>query len=76
MLKAYCPDPKSLPADVQAQHTAWLAGQAPIPAAYTHAHYLWYAFALVGAASFVLMLVYAAWTGRADARRREASAAA
>jgi dipeptide/tripeptide permease len=76
MLKAFCPDPKSLPADVQAQHTAWLAGHAAIPAAYAHAHYLWYAFTLVGAASFVMMLVYAAWTGRADARRREASAAA
>lgn len=76
MLKAFCPDPASLPADVQAQHTAWLAGRAEIPAAYAHAHYLWYAFTLVGAVSFVMMLVYAAWTGRADARRREASAAA
>jgi dipeptide/tripeptide permease len=77
LLKAFCPDPGSLPPEVQAQHTAWLAGQAAMPAAYARAHYLWYAFALVGAASFVMMMIYAAWTSRADARRaREGTAAA
>lgn len=69
LLKAFCPDPGSLPVAVQAQHAAWLAGQAPLPAAYARAHYLWYAFAGVGGMSFVLMLAYNAWTRRADARR-------
>lgn len=69
LLKAFCPDPGTLPTAVQAQHTAWLAGQAPMPAAYVRAHYLWYAFAGVGGVSFVLMLAYNAWTKRADARR-------
>jgi dipeptide/tripeptide permease len=70
LLKAYCPDPRTLPAAVQQQHAAWLAGQAPRPEAYAHAHYLWYAFAIVGAVSFALMLIYAALTGRADARAK------
>jgi dipeptide/tripeptide permease len=69
MLRAFCPDPKSLPAAVQAQHAAALAGQGPMPAAYAHAHYLWYAFAMVGALSFVAMMVFIAVTRAADARR-------
>ena len=64
MLKAFCPDPKSLPADVQAAHTLALAGQGPMPAAYAHAYYLWYAFAGVGAISLVAMLVFVAITNR------------
>ncbi|MFN8587211.1 MAG: MFS transporter [Candidatus Eisenbacteria bacterium] len=68
MLKAFCPDPKSLAPEVQAQHAAALLGQAPMPAAYAHAHYLWYAFAGVGAISLVAMLVFVTMTNR----RREA----
>lgn len=73
LLKAFCPDPSSLPADVQAQHTAWLAGQAAMPAAYAHAYYLWYAFAGVGAISLVAMLVFTAVTRAADAKRPKAA---
>jgi dipeptide/tripeptide permease len=71
MLRRFCPDPRTLaPAD-QAQHALALLGQAPMPAAYAHAHYLWYAFALVGATSFTFLLVYMAVT-----RRRPADAGA
>jgi ABC-type uncharacterized transport system permease subunit len=76
LLKWFVPDPKSLPADVQAQHTAWLAGQAAMPEVYARAHYLWYAFAIVGAISFALMIAYIVWTRRADARRTGRPAAA
>jgi dipeptide/tripeptide permease len=68
LLKAFCPDPASLPLLVRAQHAAWLAGLAPMPAAYAHAYYLWYAFAGVGAISLVLMLIFIAVTRRVDAR--------
>ncbi len=68
MLKAFCPDPSTLPADVQAQHAAALAGAGPMPAAYAHAHYLWYAFAGVGALSLIAMLVFVAVTNRKTAR--------
>jgi len=75
MLKAFVPDPKTLSPAAQAQHTAWLAGQAAMPEAYNRAHYLWYAFAIVGAISFTFMMVYIAWTRRADARRTHSAAA-
>jgi len=68
LLKAFCPDPASLPPLVRVQHAAWLAGLAPMPAAYAHAYYLWYAFAGVGAISLVLMLIFIAVTQRVDAR--------
>ncbi len=69
MLKTYCPDPRTLPPALQAAHALALAGGGPMPAAYDHAHYLWYAFALVGAASLVAMLVFIAVTGALDRRR-------
>jgi dipeptide/tripeptide permease len=69
MLKAFCPDPSTLPPAVQAAHSAALAGQGPMPDAYAHAHYLWYAFAIVGAISLAAMLVFTAVTRRIDSRR-------
>jgi MFS family permease len=74
LLKAFCPDPKTLPPEVQAQHAAWLAGQASMPAQYAQAHYLWYAFAFVGLASFVAMMAFMVVTRRLDAKRRTAAA--
>ena len=44
-----------------------------MPAAYAHAHYLWYAFAGVGALSLVAMLVFIVVT---RAARREAGSGA
>ena len=72
LLKAYVPDPKTLPAAVQQQHALALAGQAPMPGVYAHAHYLWYAFSVVGAISFALMLVYVVVTRTIDARKAAA----
>ena len=72
LLKAFCPDPSSLPAAVQAQHAAWLAGQAAMPAEYARAHYLWYAFAGVGAVSLLAMIAFIAVTRRLDARKATA----
>ncbi len=69
MLKAFCPDPKSLPADVQAAHALALTGQGPMPEAWAHAHYLWYAFAGVGAISLLAMLVFIGVTRSLDRKR-------
>jgi len=68
LLEAFCPDPRTLPAQVQAQYHAALAGQGPLPAAYAHAHYLWYVFAGVGLVAFVALLVFDRVTRRMDAR--------
>jgi dipeptide/tripeptide permease len=69
LLRKYCPEPHTLSAELQQQHAAALAGQGPMPAVYAHAHYLWYAYALVGLISLVAMLVFIVVTRRLDARR-------
>jgi dipeptide/tripeptide permease len=69
LLQAFCPDPSTLPLALQQQHAAWLAGQGPMPVRYARAHYLYYAFAGVGALSLVLMSIYVAVTRRIDARK-------
>ena len=56
LLSKYCPEPTTLSPEVQAQHTAALAGTGPMPEVYAHAHYLWYAYALVGLTSLVAMV--------------------
>ena len=66
LLSRYCPEPTTLPAAVQQQHTAALAGQAPMPEVYAQAHYLWYAYAGVGLTSLILLLVFIAVTRRID----------
>ncbi len=68
LLKKYCPQPSTLHADIQAQHAAALAGQGPMPEVYAQAHYLWYAYALVGLTSLVAMLIYIHVTKKIDAR--------
>jgi dipeptide/tripeptide permease len=57
LLQAFCPDPKSLSPDLQAQRLASLAGQGPMPEQYAHAHYLWFTFAGVGFVALVLLML-------------------
>jgi dipeptide/tripeptide permease len=73
LLRSFCPDPSTLPTAVQQAHALYLAGQGPLPEAYARAHYLWYAFAGVGALSLVAMLIFVAATRRIDARRAAAA---
>ena len=73
LLSKYCPEPGTLDDATRAAHTAALAGQGPLPAAYVHAHYLWYAYAAVGLVSLVAMLVFIAVTRRLDAGRQVAA---
>ena len=67
LLERYCPDPRMLDAAAHRQWEAALAGGGAMPAAYAHAHYLWYAWALVGGLSFLALLVYVFVTRRLDA---------
>jgi dipeptide/tripeptide permease len=69
LLEWYCPDPAKLAPAVQAQREAALQGLGPMPEAYAHAHYVWYAFAAVGAFSVCCLLVFIVVTRRLDARR-------
>jgi len=66
LLEWLCPDPKTLSAAEQAQRLAALEGRGPMPAAYADAHHLWTVFAVIGAAAFVLLLLFRAVTNRRD----------
>lgn len=58
LLEAFCPDPRTLSPAEQAAHKLALQGQGPMPAAYAHAHYLWYVFTGIGVLAFVLLLAF------------------
>ncbi len=69
LIDAFCPDPGKLSAAERAAHTAALAGKGPLPAAYAHAHYLWWVFVGIGVVAFICLLVFQAITSRHDARK-------
>jgi len=69
LLEAFCPDPTTLPAAIQQQRLLALAGQAPMPAAYAHAHYIWYVFACIGVFAFICLLIYRYVTDRIDRKK-------
>jgi len=66
LLKRFCPEPTTLPLEVQEQHAAALLGNAPMPEVYAQAHYLWYAYAGVGLISLLALIVFRAVTRRQD----------
>jgi dipeptide/tripeptide permease len=55
LLDRYCPDPRTLSPE-------------QIPAAYQHAHYIWYFFTFVGVFAFFLLLLFKYITNRIDNR--------
>jgi dipeptide/tripeptide permease len=57
LLEAFCPDPAKLPAADQAARLAALAGNGAMPAAYAHAHVIWWVFASVGVLAFGALLI-------------------
>jgi dipeptide/tripeptide permease len=68
LLERYCPEPRTLSEADQAQRLAALAGDGPMPAAYAHAHYLWYVFVGVAVVSAISLVIYGRVVARADAR--------
>jgi dipeptide/tripeptide permease len=57
LLEAFCPDPKTLSPELQAQRISAIAGNGAMPGAYAHAHYLWFAFAGVGFTALLMLMV-------------------
>jgi dipeptide/tripeptide permease len=72
LLDAFCPDPARLEPTARITYQDALCGNSAMPVEYAHAHYLWYAFAAIGAVAFVLLLVFARVTSRADAAAAKA----
>jgi MFS family permease len=56
LLEAFCPDPKKLTPD-------------QMTTAYAHAHYIWYVFAAIGFAAFLMLLVFKSVTDRLDRKK-------
>ncbi|MBN1541839.1 MFS transporter [candidate division KSB1 bacterium] len=71
LLNAFCPEPTLLPLAVQKQYQAALAGQAPMPEVYAHAHYIWYVFAGVGVLAFASLFLFRWITDRIDRRKAQ-----
>ena len=69
LLDAFCPDPKTLAPEVQAERLAALAGQGSMPEVYAHAHYIWYVFTGIGVTAFLALLVFRFVTDRSDAKQ-------
>ncbi|MFH1453030.1 MAG: MFS transporter [Armatimonadota bacterium] len=69
LLNAWCPDPKTLSPQVQSAWQNALAGQGAMPAAYSHAYYIWYVFAGIGFATFAVFLLYSFITNMLDKKR-------
>ncbi len=67
LLHRFCPEPSTLEPAVQAARELALAGQGPMPEAYAHAHYLWYAYVGVGMISLIAMLIFIVVTKKIDA---------
>ena len=71
LLDAFCPEPRSLPPEVQAAHAQALQSGAALPEAYAHAHYIWYVFAGIGVIAFLCLLIYDRVTRSIDAKRAQ-----
>jgi dipeptide/tripeptide permease len=75
LLEAFCPDPSTLTAAEQAQYDAAIAGDAAMPAAYAHAHYIWFVFVGIAAVAAVALVIFGRVVARID-RRAAAEGAA
>ncbi len=66
LLDAYCPDPKTLPANLTPEQFA---------SYYAHSHYIWYYFIGTGLLAIVALLIYRHVTNKIDAKKEEEAAA-
>lgn len=53
LLGRYCPNPHTLTPEDYAQWQAAIETGTAMPAAYAHAHYIWFVYAAIGAAAFL-----------------------
>jgi hypothetical protein len=58
LLERFCPDPRTLDVAVQQQRLDAIAGNAPMPEAYAHAHYLWFFFVGIALVSAIALIIY------------------
>ena len=72
LLTYFCPDPKTLTPEMHAQWQSAMAGTGALPAVYSHSHYIWYAFALIGFTAFIALVLFAKITAAIDKKKAAA----
>lgn len=71
LLNAWCPDPKTLSTEIQAEWALAISGKCAMPQVYANAHYIWYVFAGIGAAAFFALMIFNFYTANADRNNTE-----
>jgi len=69
LLTYFCPDPNKLSPELYTQWQNAIAGNGALPAVYSHAHYIWYAFALIGFLAFIALVIFAKVTQGIDKKK-------
>lgn len=69
LIDRYCPDPAKLPSEAFAQWEAAIKTGSQLPVQCAHAHYIWYIYAAIGAAAFIALCIFRAYTKRVDMRK-------
>ncbi|UCC29655.1 MAG: MFS transporter [Phycisphaerales bacterium] len=69
LLDRFCPDPKTLSAEVHAQWEAAIQTGSAMPDAYANAHYIWFVFVGIGVAAFLALWVFKFVTDMIDRAR-------
>ena len=68
LIDAFFPDPKTLPPETFAQWKTAIETGSALPIQYAHAHYIWYIYAVIGAAAFVALCIFRWYTHYVDQR--------
>jgi len=74
LLDRFCPNPTTLPPEVQQARLDAIANGTALPEAYAHAHYIWIFFACVGFAAFCGLLLFKFVTNWIDKTRAQQAA--
>jgi hypothetical protein len=69
LLSRFCPDPRLVDQATRDQLLLAQQGLAEMPAAYAHAHYIWFVFVGIALASAIGLIVFGAVTRRLDAKQ-------
>jgi len=71
LLDRFCPNPKTLSAEVHAQWETAIQSGSAMPEAYANAHYIWFVFAGIGVAAFLALCVFKFVTDVIDRARAD-----
>jgi dipeptide/tripeptide permease len=71
LLDSFCPNPRQLPPDQLELYQKAMETGGALPEAYAHAHYIWYFFVGISAASAVSLVIYGKVVANIDAKAEQ-----